>query len=70
MENDKVFLGEGTLKEMNREIEANRAMLEALGGPAALKKVQGIAKAKATRDAKIAAEKEEDKNDAGKKSGQ
>lgn len=57
MKDEDVHLGEPTLKVMNAEIEANKAMLEALGGPAALKKAQGIAKAKATRDAKKAAEK-------------
>jgi len=58
MKNDEVFLGEPTLRQMNREIEALAAMVEALGGPQALKKVQAIAKAKVTREANKTNEEE------------
>ena len=58
MKNDEVFLGEPTLRQMNGEIEALAAMVEALGGPQALKKVQAIAKAKATREANKTNEEE------------
>lgn len=56
MKSQDVKIGEGTLQTMNREIEANKAQLYALGGPAALRKkeagLKATAKAKVARDAK------------------
>lgn len=60
MKAEDVRVGTSTLQTMNREIEANKAQLNALGGPAALrKKVAGL-KASAKRDAEQGAKDAKD----------
>ena len=65
MKNDEVFLGEPTLRQMNREIEALAARIEALAArvealcePPMPEKGRAIAKAKATREANKTNEEE------------
>jgi len=72
MKNDEVFLGEPTLRQMNREIEALAARIEALAArvealvarvealcePPMPEKGRAIAKAKVTREANKTNEEE------------